>query len=78
MLQTNMKLSRIQKGWTQTQLAFLSRVPQSEISRFENLRSIPYHGQAERMGEILGLKAEELQEVVSNDDREPVPAGGVG
>ena len=70
-----MKWRRLALGWSQSKLGSESSVAQSDISRFETLHAIPYHGQAERLSEILGLDPEELQEPASTP--EVVPAGGV-
>ena len=72
---TRMKFQRIVLELSQDRLGSMSGITQADISRLENVRAIPYDGQAERLAQILGLKPEELQEVASTP--EAVPAGDV-
>ena len=59
---TRMKAERLRRHWTQTDLAYHSRMSPSDISRIENGRLIPYPGYAERLAKALGLSPEELQQ----------------
>ncbi len=58
---TRMKAERLRRHWTQTDLAYHSRMSPSDISRIENGLLIPYPGYAERLAKALGLSPEELQ-----------------
>ena len=58
---TRMKAERPKRQWTQTDLAYHSRMSPSDISRIENGLLIPYPGYAERLARALGLPPEELQ-----------------
>jgi transcriptional regulator with XRE-family HTH domain len=46
---------RIQRGWTQIDLSYHSRVPASEISKIECERLKPSPGQIERIARALGV-----------------------
>ena len=58
---TLMKAERLRRQWTQTDLAYHSRMSPSDISRIENGLLIPYPGYAERLAKAPGLSPEELQ-----------------
>ena len=58
---TRMKVERLRRQWTQTDLAYHARMSPSDISRIENGLLIPYPGYAERLAKALGLSPEELQ-----------------
>ena len=58
---TRMKAERLRRHWTQTDLAYHSRMSSSDISRIENGLLVPYPGYAERLAKALGLSLEELQ-----------------
>jgi transcriptional regulator with XRE-family HTH domain len=47
-------------GWTQTDLAYHSRVSNAEISRIESGRLKPSLGQLERLARALGVRPEEI------------------
>lgn len=64
MAMTRMKAQRLQRGWTQTDLAFHSRVQPAEISRIERGQARPYPKQAARLAQALGLTEGELLESV--------------
>lgn len=59
---TRMKAERLRRQWTQTDLAYHSRMSASDISRIENGLLIPYPGYAERLAKALGLSPAELQQ----------------
>ena len=67
MTMTRMRLRRLALRWSQNQLSSLAGVAQSDISKFETLRAIPYDRQAERLARLLGLRPEQLQIVVDRD-----------
>src|SRR5262245_32384853 len=46
---TRMEFERRRRGWTQIDLAFHSRVTNSEISRYERGQARPYPNQATRL-----------------------------
>ena len=56
------KSERLKRRWSQQDLGYRARVSASDISRIETGRMVPYPAQAERLGRILGLSPEELQE----------------
>jgi len=56
------KAERLRRGWTQLQLAVLTRLQTTEISRIENGRFRPYPGQMLRLCNALELTPEELLE----------------
>ncbi len=58
---TRMKAERLRRQWTQTDLAYHSRMSPSDVSRIENGLLIPYPGYAKRLAKALGLSPEELQ-----------------
>ncbi len=51
---------RQQRGWTQTDLSYHSRVSASEISKIESGRLKPSLGQIERIARALGVKPEQI------------------
>jgi ribosome-binding protein aMBF1 (putative translation factor) len=65
MLITKMKAERTRRGWNQQTLGFHANVSVADISRIENARLIPYPAQAERLGKVLGLQPDELQQQVT-------------
>ena len=78
---TKLEWRRRALGLTQAEVASLSRLQQSDVSRFERLRAVPYRPQSERLARVLNLKSHELQELVEEEapraTLEVVPAGGV-
>jgi transcriptional regulator with XRE-family HTH domain len=73
-LATNMRRRRRELDLTQCELASLAAVGQSEISKFETLRTLPYDCQADRLAQILGLKPEELQQSSVRDPKLSSPS----
>lgn len=61
---TKMKARRLELRMTQVDLAFHSRVAPGDISKFENRMARPYPSQAERLGNVLGIPAEQLIDAV--------------
>jgi|WetSurMetagenome_2_1015567.scaffolds.fasta_scaffold86254_2 ribosome-binding protein aMBF1 (putative translation factor) len=61
---TKLQQTRDAKGWSQTKLAYMAKVAQSDISAIENGWRKPYPGQAKRIAKLLGLKPEELTQAV--------------
>jgi len=62
-----MEFKRRQQRWTQTELAFYSRITQGEVSRFERRKAIPSPRHAERIGRALGVPPATLLEEVVGD-----------
>lgn len=59
------KAERLNRGWTQTDLAYFARMSSAEVSRIESGRMVPYPGHALRLARVLDLQPSELlQEVV--------------
>jgi len=57
---TKMQQRRDAKAWSQTKLAYMAKVAQSDISAIENGWRKPYPGQAKRLSKLLGLTPDEL------------------
>jgi transcriptional regulator with XRE-family HTH domain len=55
-----MRARRLELGYSQQTLAYRARVANSDISKFENQRQVPYPSQAKRVARVLGLQPEEL------------------
>ena len=58
------RYERKKRGWWIEDLAHFSRVSAADISRIETGRMRPYPGHAKRLASALGLRPEELQDVV--------------
>jgi putative transcriptional regulator len=58
------KVERLKKNWTQTELGARSGLSASEISRIETGRFLPYPRQAGRLAKALKLQPEELLQPV--------------
>ena len=58
------KFERLRRNWSQTVLAFRTRMSAAEISRIETGRTKPYPGQMKRISRVLGLAAASLLENV--------------
>ena len=58
------KSERLNRGWTQTALAYFARMSSADVSRIENGRMVPYPGHAQRLARVLGLEPLELLEEV--------------
>jgi transcriptional regulator with XRE-family HTH domain len=56
----SIKEERTQRGWTQIDLSYHSRVPASEISKIECGRLKPSPGQIERIARALGVQPEQI------------------
>jgi transcriptional regulator with XRE-family HTH domain len=56
----SIKEERTQRGWTQVDLSYHSRVPASEISKIECGRLKPSPGQIERIAHALGVPPEKI------------------
>lgn len=61
---TRMQAVRTRRQWTQTYLAELAGVAQSDISAIERGWRKPYPRQAKRLAMVLGVKASELTQDV--------------
>lgn len=59
---TKAQRARDAKGWSQTKLAYIARMAQSDISAIENGWRKPYPAQAKRLAKALGLRPDELTE----------------
>ncbi|MEB4893705.1 helix-turn-helix transcriptional regulator [Bacillus thuringiensis] len=60
-MMTMIREARLQKGWTQLDLAKKSGVPQPTISQIESgERKYPTYQNIKKIAEALGIKAEEL------------------
>lgn len=64
-----MKVERLQRRWTQTQLGARAAVSASDVSRIESGRFVPYPNQARRLARALGLTVDELLEPVAEAER---------
>jgi transcriptional regulator with XRE-family HTH domain len=64
-VETRMKNERKRHGWNQQTLGVYAGVSAADVSRIESGRLMPYPGQAERLAEVLGLAANELQQPVA-------------
>ena len=58
------KIERLDRGWTQTELAYFARISSADVSRIETGRMIPYPGQAQRLARALNLEPAELLEEI--------------
>lgn len=58
------KKERLNKNWTQTELAFHAGMCAQDISRIENGWLKPYNGMAERLSKVLGISTKELTQEV--------------
>lgn len=57
---TKAEAARAAKKWSQTKLAYMAGMAQSDISAIENGWRKPYPSQAKRLAKLLGVKADEL------------------
>jgi transcriptional regulator with XRE-family HTH domain len=64
---TKMKARRQEMKLTQTAVGYLSGVSPADVSRIENRRLTPYETQATRIGKVLKLRPEELQEPAASE-----------
>ncbi|MGH9322583.1 MAG: helix-turn-helix domain-containing protein [Vicinamibacteria bacterium] len=64
---TRLEYERRRRRWNQTELAFHSRLTQSEISQIERRRLIPSPTYAERLGRALGLAPSGLLDEVASE-----------
>jgi ribosome-binding protein aMBF1 (putative translation factor) len=55
-----MKIERLKRQWSQTQLAARAALSASDVSKFESGRMVPYPAQAKRLANVLGLSPSEL------------------
>ncbi len=58
------KAERLNRGWTQTELAYFARMSSAEVSRIETGRMVPHRGHALRLARVLDLQPSELLEEV--------------
>ena len=58
------KAERLNRGWTQTNLAHFTQMSPADISRIESGRMVPYPGHARRLARALNLEPAELLEKV--------------
>ena len=63
---TKMQQARDAKKWSQTKIAYMAKMAQSDISALENGWRKPYPGQAKRLGKLLGLSPDELTDEVAS------------
>ena len=59
------KAERLNRGWTQTELAYFARMSSADVSRIESGRMVPYPGHAQRLARVLGLDPSELLEEIN-------------
>jgi transcriptional regulator with XRE-family HTH domain len=59
------KHERLQRGWSQLEVAYRARVQPSELSRIERGLAVPYARQAQRLAEVFGLAPAQLTERVA-------------
>jgi ribosome-binding protein aMBF1 (putative translation factor) len=57
---TNLEAARRGRKWSQTTLAYMAKLAQSDISAIENGWRKPYPAQAKRLAKLLNIKADEL------------------
>lgn len=57
-----LQAERQKRGMTQTELAYLARLTQAEVSRIERGYARPYPSQALRLSRVLGCKPDQLLE----------------
>ena len=62
------KAERLNRGWTQTELAYFARMSSAEVSRIESGRMIPYPEHARRLARALGLDPSQLLEKVGGQE----------
>ena len=58
------KAERLNRGWTQTELAYFARMSSADVSRIESGRMVPYPSHARRLARALSLKPSQLMETV--------------
>lgn len=63
---TRIKAERVDRGWTQCELAYFARMSSADVSRIETGRMVPYKGQAQRLARALNLDPSELLEQVES------------
>jgi ribosome-binding protein aMBF1 (putative translation factor) len=63
-----MKAVRIQRGWSQQDLAFFARMAAADICRIETGRMKPYPSQAVRLANVLAINPEDLLHEVTNGE----------
>jgi ribosome-binding protein aMBF1 (putative translation factor) len=57
---TKLEAVRKRREWSQTKLAYMAGMAQSDISAIENGWRKPYPAQAKRLATLLGLQPDEL------------------
>jgi ribosome-binding protein aMBF1 (putative translation factor) len=67
-----MKAIRIQRGWSQQDLAFFARMAAADICRIETGRMKPYPSQAVRLASVLAIKPEDLLHETANLEAMPM------
>lgn len=61
---------RLERGWSQRELARRANMPEAEVSRIETGRLRAYKGQARRIARAIGVPVEELfSEQLNGKDR---------
>lgn len=62
---TRLKFERLNRKWTQFDLAYHSRVQPSEISKIETGRLTPTRASQDRLGRALGIDPAQLLDEVN-------------
>lgn len=60
MLETNLREKRLEKGFSQTKLAYLAKVPNCVISDCECGRRLPWRRAREALAAALGCSTDEI------------------
>ena len=58
------KAERLNRGWTQTELAYFARMSSADVSRIVSGRMIPYPAHAQRLARVLDLAPSDMLEEV--------------
>jgi ribosome-binding protein aMBF1 (putative translation factor) len=72
------KAKRLERGWSQQDLAFFARMTAADVCRIETGRMIPYPSQAARLANVLAVKPEELLQSASQVADTAMPLAAVG
>lgn len=71
---TRLEMERRRRGWSQTELAYLARMHQPDVSAAETGRKALPPGYARRLARVLGVPAADLlDDVISERPAEAAP-----
>lgn len=65
---TKLEYGRRQRSWSQTEIAYLARMHQPDVSAAETGRRALTPGYARRLARILGIPADQLLDDVAADE----------